>query len=77
MNIRGELFYLNLEVEGAKWTQFTALTGENQHHKKAIFDIFYFRNKIITLSLDRLVIKYCKIFYEIEKIYHFSSVILR
>jgi len=60
-HLRGELFYVDLEKsleetsDTAKWNPFVSLPGENQHHRKAIFDILCYKNKIITLSLDRLV----------------------
>lgn len=62
MFIRGDLFFVDLENIKSisanesliKWNQFTALP-DPQCHKKIIFDIIHCNNKIITLSLDRLV----------------------
>ncbi|RNA10723.1 gem-associated 5 [Brachionus plicatilis] len=61
-SFKGDLFFIDLEnLKGisanesmVKWNHFSALPGP-QCHKKIIFDIIHSKDKIITLSLDRLL----------------------
>ncbi|CAF1058444.1 unnamed protein product, partial [Brachionus calyciflorus] len=73
-SFKGELFHIDLENLKSvssnesliKWNTFMSLP-DSQMHKKIIFDIIYCEDKIVTLSLDRLLNIWCLKTFKQEK----------